>query len=139
MIEQFKVWLQDWEDVHIVGNKKKQPEKHRKGKSWRDTPNVNARACIISGPPGIGKSSSVKIISEHLGFETYFINASDKRSKTVVEGMLKDLCGSSTMDHFFKKKKNLRTVVVMDEIDGMSGGSSDKGGIPALIKIIKTT
>ena len=27
----------------------------------------------------------------------------------------------------------------MDEIDGVSGGSSDKGGISELVKIIKTT
>lgn len=66
-------------------------------------PNINARACMISGPPGIGKSSMVKIIAEELGFGIKVINASDKRSKSVIESMLKELSESSTMDYFFKK------------------------------------
>ena len=28
-------------------------------------PNFNARACMVSGPPGIGKSSMVKIMAEN--------------------------------------------------------------------------
>ena len=65
--------------------------------------NVNARACMISGPPGIGKTSLVTIMAKHLGYESMFVNASDKRSKKVIETMLKDLCSSATVDHFFKK------------------------------------
>ena len=58
---------------------------------------------MVSGPPGIGKSSMVSIISKQLGFGIKIINASDKRSKAVIESMLKELCESSTMDYFFKK------------------------------------
>jgi replication factor C subunit 1 len=94
---------------------------------------------MISGPPGIGKSSMVRIISKELGFGLIEINASDKRSKTVIENMLKDLSESSTMTYYMenldtkecKKGKNRKTVIVMDEVDGCS--SSDKGGISALI------
>ena len=58
---------------------------------------------MISGPPGIGKSSMVRIIAKELGYGIMEINASEKRSKNVIESMLKDLCESSTMDYFFKK------------------------------------
>lgn len=71
-------------------------------------PNPNARACMVSGPPGIGKSSMVKIIAEHIGFNVNVINASDKRSKAVIESMLKELSESSTMDYFFKKDAETR-------------------------------
>ena len=100
---------------------------------------TDSRACLISGPPGIGKSSMVKLLSESLGYETKFINASDNRSKTVIEGLIKDLCESQTLDHFKKRAEVRKTVVVMDEVDGVSGGHSDRGGIPALIRIIKNT
>jgi replication-associated recombination protein RarA len=75
---------------------------------------------MISGPPGIGKTSMVELVALTLGMETMFINASDKRSKTAIEGMLTDLCESSTIDNF--KKKSNKTIIVMDEVDGVSGG-----------------
>ena len=150
-IGKFTTWLKDWNDVVIMGRKKKPPPPKRGG-SWANVPNLNARACMISGPPGIGKSSMVSIIAKEHGFGVMSINASDKRSKQVIEGMLKELCESSTMDYFFKKDKqqrdidrkkrreneqNRKTVIVMDEVDGC--GSSDRGGIAALIKVIKNT
>jgi replication factor C subunit 1 len=73
-------------------------------------------------------------MAKHLGFSCHVINASDKRSKNVIESLLKDLCANSTIDHL----KNQKTVIVMDEVDGVSG-SSDRGGIAALIKIIKVS
>lgn len=63
---------------------------------------------MISGPPGVGKSSMVKIIAEELGFNLRVINASDKRSKSVIESMLKELSESTTMDYFIKKTADER-------------------------------
>ena len=74
--------MKDWHSVCIDG-KKKQPPPPKKGGSWANVPNINAKACMISGSPGIGKSSMVKIIAEHMGFGVREINASDKRSKKV--------------------------------------------------------
>lgn len=65
---------------------------------------------MVSGPPGIGKSSMVSIIAKQLGFGVHSINASDKRSKAVIEGMLKELTSSSTMDYFFKKNAEERKI-----------------------------
>lgn len=58
---------------------------------------------MVSGPPGVGKSSMVSIIAEELGFGVRIINASDKRSKSVIESMLKELSESTTIDFFVKK------------------------------------
>lgn len=130
----------------IRGHKK---QVNFKGK--RDPPKLNAKACLISGPPGIGKSTCVKIVAKAAGFHVFELNASDTRSKLKIEAMLTDLSKSSTiaamlgMGSTENKSSNRRekcwtngkTVIVMDEVDGVS--SSDRGGLPALIKIIKLT
>lgn len=39
------------------------------------------KAVLISGPPGIGKTSAAKIICRALGFDVMEVNASDSRGK----------------------------------------------------------
>ena len=60
-INQLFEWLRDWDDVHIRGNKKELKVK-RFSRNWQDIPRINAKAAMVSGPPGIGKSSACKII-----------------------------------------------------------------------------
>ena len=59
-------WLKDWDDVHIRGKKKE--VKARFTGNWIDLPRPNAKAALLSGPPGIGKSSACRIICKHLGY-----------------------------------------------------------------------
>ena len=63
-------------------------------------PKINAKACIISGSPGIGKSSTVKIVAQELGYNLIELNASDTRSKKTIDNLLKDLSSSSTIKKF---------------------------------------
>jgi replication factor C subunit 1 len=57
-IECLYTWLKDWDEVILRGNKK---SSNWKG-NWADAPNLNARATLLSGPPGIGKTSSARIV-----------------------------------------------------------------------------
>jgi len=94
---------------------------------------------MLSGPPGIGKSSSAKIVAKKLGFNILELNASDNRSKKTIETLLKDTSTSSSIVRYEENNsafKN-RSVIIMDEVDGVS--SNDRGGIAALILIIKKT
>lgn len=102
--------------------------------------NTNARACLISGPPGIGKTSMVQIMADTLGMEALFVNASDNRSRTMIDKILKEMCDSTSMENFFVHNDSSRKkIIVMDEVDGISGGMSDRGGIAALLKVIKNS
>lgn len=65
-ISQLYEWLKDWDDVCIRGNKKPLPI--RRGMSWQDVQNINAKAALISGPPGIGKTSAARIVCAQLGY-----------------------------------------------------------------------
>lgn len=97
MVLQLEEWLKDWDDVHIRGNKKTpiQNNSYRGGRggyggyqgggsNWGNAPNINARAVLISGPPGIGKSSAARIVCRGLGFEVLETNASDTRNKNSI-------------------------------------------------------
>ena len=121
--------------------------------AWGDTPNINARAALLSGPPGIGKTSTARIVCAQLGYEVVEQNASDTRNKASLESAIKDLSSNKSLNYFSVagRKKELentnplaasigglnsqKSVIIMDEVDGV--GAGDRGGIAALIKIIK--
>lgn len=79
LVKQLLEWLRDWDDVHIRGFKKDIPKPTGYG-SWQNTIRLNAKSVLVSGPPGIGKTSACRIICDHLGFECLEMNASDCRS-----------------------------------------------------------
>ena len=83
-INQLFEWLRDWDDVHIHGNKKEMA-KMRFGGNWMDIPRINAKAVLLSGPPGVGKTSAARIICSHLGYEIMEYNASDVRNKGMIQ------------------------------------------------------
>ena len=85
-----------------------------------------ARGALVTGPPGIGKTTAVGLIVRGCGYELVEFNASDERSASAVrryfdEAKRSGCCGK-------------RRVIVMDEVDGMSTG--DRGGIGELAKVI---
>jgi len=104
----------------------------RRGQSWQDLPRPNARACLISGPPGIGKTQSVRLVAKELGYELLEFNASDNRSKKTIKELLDQKCTNQGL-----KGSDTKCAIVMDEIDGVT--ANDRGGVGELIRIIKFT
>jgi len=90
------------------------------------------RAVFLHGPPGTGKTSSVHVLAEELGFDLLEINASDYRTRTRME----ELIGRATTQNvtIFGKRR----LILFDEMEGVSG-HEDLGGISAISDIIKTT
>ena len=133
-INKLITWLDDWNSVVLEGNKKKVETKFHRGQ--RPTfENINARACLITGDPGIGKTSSVRLIAKLKGYKTYETNASDQRNKNSINKNAGFVFDNKTLFGGELQEKNL---IIMDEVDGMSG-NEDRGGISAIIDIIKKT
>lgn len=95
-------------------------------------------AALLSGPPGIGKTTAAVLVSKEEGFKVCEFNASDTRSKNRLQEVLGEMIRNSNITSFMgKKEKTAKTVIVMDEVDGMSAG--DRGGVAQLIQFIKKT
>jgi replication factor C large subunit len=108
-VNELRLWLRSWE---------------------RGVP--KERAVFLHGPPGTGKTSSVHVLAEELGFDLLEINASDYRTRTRME----ELIGRAATQNItiFGKKR----LILFDEMEGVSG-HEDQGGIAAISDIIKMT
>lgn len=133
-------WLRDWDDVVLKGKTKRAGFKP--GGGMPD--NINARAALVSGPPGIGKTTTCRLVAKlHGGYEILEYNASDTRSQKVIQQMAdglgdnRTLCFSGGLGKQQVTGLTRKTVIIMDEVDGM--GAGDRGGMAALIKMIKKT
>lgn len=100
------------------------------------------RAVMIHGPPGIGKTTAAHLVAKLEGYDVVESNASDTRSKKLVETGLKGVLSTTSLMGYFggpgtteveSSKKKL--VLIMDEVDGMSAG--DRGGVGALAAVAK--
>ncbi|KAJ7638310.1 hypothetical protein FB45DRAFT_1023114 [Roridomyces roridus] len=128
-VEKLQQWLKDWPASVKCGFKK--PGKH----------GMNVyRAVLITGPPGIGKTTSAHMVAKLEGFTPIELNASDARSKKLVENGMN--VNNTSLDAYIAGSRERdgvtitdRTVLIMDEVDGMSSG--DRGGVGALNAMIK--
>ena len=100
-INQIASWLQSWDNGY--------PE---------------TRGVIITGPPGIGKTTTVHLIAKSLGYKVKEYNASDTRSVSVLRGMMA-----------LGIRRLVKEIIVMDEVDGLS----ERGGVGEIASIIKKT
>ena len=84
--------------------------------------------------PGSGKTYFITHILNELGFDIIKYDAGDIRNKSLIETMTcNNVSNRNVLDMMAKRDRKI--AVVMDEIDGMNSG--DKGGLNALIKLIR--
>lgn len=125
-LDKLQAWLENWENNCLIGDKSK-------GKV-KSTEHTNAKAAIISGPPGIGKTTAARLLALENGFKVMEMNASDIRSKKLIQ---ETVLGSSLSHCLTMQGDVVRNLIIMDEVDGMSAG--DRGGVAALIKVIESS
>ena len=89
------------------------------------------KCALISGPPGVGKTITARLVSKECGFDLIEYNATDTRSKKKMREVIS--YSSSTISVVSGRSKRL---ILMDEIDGMI---VDRGGLQELIDLINKT
>lgn len=92
------------------------------------------KGIYIYGSPGTGKTYFITKILQELEYDVIKYDAGDIRNKSLIDTITSNNVSSrNVLDLMTKKQKKI--AIVMDEIDGMNSG--DKGGINALIKLIR--
>lgn len=132
LVEKLQNWLRTWHKRHNEGFKK----------AGADGTGIY-RAAMLHGPPGIGKTTAAHLVAKLEGFDVVESNASDTRSKKLVETGLQGVLDTTSLLGFFAgdgKRVNAtkkKLVLIMDEVDGMSAG--DRGGVGAMAAMAKKT
>ncbi|KAH9699374.1 Replication factor C subunit 1 [Citrus sinensis] len=137
LVKQLHTWLAHWNEKFLDTGTK------RNGKKQNDA--SAEKAAILSGSPGMGKTTAAKLVCQMLGFQAIEVNASDSRGKAdakISKGIggsnansIKELVSNEALSANMDRSKHPKTVLIMDEVDGMSAG--DRGGIADLIASIK--
>jgi replication factor C subunit 1 len=131
-VEKLQNWLRKWHNNAKYNFKKAGP----------DGSGVY-RAALIHGPPGIGKTTAAHLVAKLEGFDVVESNASDTRSKKLVEDGLRGVLDTTSLLGYFSgdgkkvEASKRKLVLIMDEVDGMSAG--DRGGVGALAAVAKKT
>lgn len=93
------------------------------------------KAALLSGSPGVGKTTTATLAAREAGYSILEMNASDTRSKKSLKEEVAEMLGNLTLTGAGMTSKH---VLIMDEVDGMAG-NQDRGGVQELIALIKTT
>ncbi|KAG0213881.1 hypothetical protein BGX28_003305 [Mortierella sp. GBA30] len=142
-IQKLQRWLEGWDANYKLNFKKDNADK-----------TGLFRAILISGAPGVGKTSAAHLVGKSLGYNIVEFNASDTRSKKSLDEEVRDLLNNQSLAGYFLGGKKVdgkgkaiasdadpsmgkRQLIIMDEVDGMAGG--DRGGVAQLISFIKKT
>ncbi|KAM7155681.1 replication factor C subunit 1 isoform 1-T1 [Molossus nigricans] len=130
-------WLQNWH---------KSPSEDRKhakfGKYASKDDGSSFKAALLSGPPGVGKTTTASLVCQELGYSYVELNASDTRSKNSLKEIVAESLNNTSIKSFYSSgaapSASMKHALIMDEVDGMAG-NEDRGGIQELIGLIKHT
>ena len=137
-------WLKGWDSIVFPGisrlqTKSKLMETEIERRQQR-------KILVLTGPPGLGKTTLAHVCARQAGYEVVEINASDERSRDVVKGRIKDCVGTENVKGVNVKdaagttrKAGKPVCVIIDEVDGVVSGSSggvESGFIKALIDLV---
>lgn len=141
-------WLKKWDPVVFPhSSKPKSVAVRRQPQQQSEEEKPHRKILMLTGPPGLGKTTLAHVCARQAGYEVMEINASDDRSRDVVKGRIRTSLGTEsvkTVEHAKnkpgEKAKVARPVcVVVDEVDGVvtgSGGSGEGGFVKALIDLV---
>ena len=125
-------WLKSWDPIVFPGSVK--PKVKPKSGEEQTEERTHRKILLLTGPPGLGKTTLAHVCARQAGYEVVEINASDERSREVVKGRIRDCLGTENVRgvNFQTGASTVRQAgrpvcVVFDEVDGVVGGSSGSG------------
>ena len=97
-----------------------------------------SKVLLLSGPPGVGKTSIAKSIARALDYPFYTINLGGIKDELKIRGCSRAFINSrpGSLIEAFVKTKSLESVILLDEIDKSEGGLKGNLVEDALLEIL---
>jgi replication factor C large subunit len=102
--------------------------------NWLKNKRRRKKAVLLYGPAGVGKTALVNAASNQFNFAIIEMNASDTRTEKAINTVGKPATSFVALDRFSSESEG--NILFLDEVDGVFG-QQDRGGIKAIINIVK--
>jgi len=105
----------------IVGNPRARYELRAWATQWQEGRTPGRRAAVLSGPPGVGKTTAALALAAELGWTLVEMNASDARNEVAIEQVAGRASVSHTLDETVTGKRARHALILLDEADCLTG------------------
>ncbi len=146
-VNSIKTWLINYDKAKSEAlskssgkEKKKQNEnpedqdEEQEQKSKRGKKSIHKSCMIVSGNHGIGKTITVNIILQELGYTVIYLDVNILKNSTNIEDTIKKLLRQTNILKLLEDKSKNKYAIVVDELEGISG-SAEKTSLIALQRL----
>jgi len=109
----------------MVGNQESRARLQQWLKKWKP----GAKAALLIGPPGTGKTTTVHLVAKKMGLQLVELNASDSRTKEKLSKKIGEAIASTSLF-------GTTSMIFLDEVDGLAG-RADYGAVEFIKDAVK--
>ena len=95
-LKKLQNWLKGWDKHHGIAATGKPLARPPPWGASKDD-GAWAKAALLSGPPGVGKTTTSYLVAKEMGYEIMETNASDTRSKKALDNEISDAMSSKSV------------------------------------------
>lgn len=122
-------WAEKYRPMHldeILGNGAAVKQMADWARNWT----AESAPLLLTGKPGIGKTSAALALARDMDWEVLELNASDARTKAVIERVAGNSAATASLFGAGRK------LIIIDESDNLEG-NADRGGARAIADLLK--